>query len=117
MPVSPQKRRQEIVDHLVGNCECDSKALFTEDDVEVLNKFSVEQLERLFEDHHHHHHHQIADQQPTDDPPSGLGQALRGPPGSAGTGRGRLLRFAVHEAAPLPRAAVPAAAKHTVLNS
>lgn len=50
MPVSPQKRRQEIYDHLVGNCDCGSEPQFTEADVEVLNKFSLDQLERLMDE-------------------------------------------------------------------
>jgi len=47
MPMSPQKRRQEIYDHLIGNCGCDEEPQFTEEDIEVLNKFSIEQLDRL----------------------------------------------------------------------
>jgi hypothetical protein len=43
------KRRQEIMDHLVGNCDCENQPQFTEDDFGVLNKFSVEQLEKLFD--------------------------------------------------------------------
>lgn len=50
MPKSPQKRREEIIDHLVGNCDCGKEAQFSEADIEVLNKFSVDQLEALMGD-------------------------------------------------------------------
>ena len=47
MPKLASKRRQELVDHLVGNCNCDTEALFDENDVETLNKFEIDQLEEL----------------------------------------------------------------------
>lgn len=51
MPKLVQNRRKEIVDHLIGNCDCGAEPQFSEDDIEVLNKFSVDQLERMLADH------------------------------------------------------------------
>ncbi len=49
MPKLPDdsKRKQELLDHLVGNCKCDGEPQFSQDDVEVLNKFDIDQLDRL----------------------------------------------------------------------
>ena len=47
MPKLDSKRKQELLDHLVGNCECGEEPQFSQDDVEVLNKFDLDQLERL----------------------------------------------------------------------
>lgn len=47
MPQLDSKRKQELLDHLVGNCKCDGKPQFSQDDVEVLNKFDLDQLDLL----------------------------------------------------------------------
>ena len=47
MPKLDSARKQEIIDHLVGNCECGGSPKFSQDDVEVLNKFELEDLLRL----------------------------------------------------------------------
>ena len=38
------KKRQELLDHLVGNCQCEEEAQFTEDEMDTLNHFSDTQL-------------------------------------------------------------------------
>ena len=50
MPKLDAVKKQEIIDHLVGNCECGDGTSFSQDDVEVLNKFSLEQLEKLVDE-------------------------------------------------------------------
>lgn len=47
MPKLDSARKQEIIDHLVGNCECGGSPQFSQDDVEVLNKFELEDLLKL----------------------------------------------------------------------
>lgn len=47
MPKLDSARKQEIIDHLVGNCECGDTPKFSQDDVEVLNKFELEDLLKL----------------------------------------------------------------------
>jgi len=47
MPKLDSARKQEIIDHLVGNCECGGSPKFSQDDVEVLNKFELEDLLKL----------------------------------------------------------------------
>lgn len=47
MPKLDSARKQEIIDHLVGNCECGESPQFSQDDVEVLNKFELEDLLKL----------------------------------------------------------------------
>ena len=46
-----EDRREELIDHLIGNCECDEEAPFDEDDLDTLNKFDTEYLEELVSNH------------------------------------------------------------------
>lgn len=47
MPKLSSKLRQEIVDHLVGNCECQTEPMFSEHDSETLSKLDTEQLKDI----------------------------------------------------------------------
>ena len=47
MPKLTSKKKRELIDHLVGNCDCEGEPLFEKDDAGTLNKLDLEELERL----------------------------------------------------------------------
>lgn len=46
---SYEQQKEEVIDHLVGNCECEHEHQFSEDDFETLNKFDLEDLQGMIE--------------------------------------------------------------------
>lgn len=47
MPKLKTQKKRDLIEHLVGNCDCDQDPLFSEDDIDVLEKMDLEKLETL----------------------------------------------------------------------